>query len=291
MTEGTIVKALAGFYYVDTGDTVYACRARGIFKNEGIKPYVGDHVEIDITHEQDKEAVITAISPRKNSFIRPPVSNVSQFAVIVAAAKPEPNMAVLDKFLVNAEKAHTDIVICVNKTDIDKKGNTGLLRKIYEGIYPVYPVCGKTGEGLDVLRDILKGKRTAFAGPSGAGKSTLINILHPQALAETGVVSHKTSRGRHTTRHVELFTLEDGGEVFDTPGFTSFEAVETDEQELAYLFPEIRALAGRCRFDNCRHMAEPECAVREAVEEGLITKSRYDSYVSQLEEIKARNTY
>lgn len=289
--KGTIVKALAGFYYVDTGDEIYACRARGIFKNQGIKPYVGDEVDMEVTHEQDREGFVTVIHDRKNSFIRPPIANVQQFAVIAAAARPAPNTDVIDKFLANAEKSGTEILICINKTDIDKKGNTQWLKDIYGKIYPVFLISGKTGEGLDELKKALAGKRTAFAGASGVGKSTILNALGPDALAETGSISEKTKRGRHTTRHVELFRIDNGGEIYDTPGFTSFETTDASEEELQHLFPEISRYAEKCRFDDCRHIAEPECAVREALEKGEISESRYGSYLHQLDEIRSRNSY
>lgn len=304
--RGTIVKALAGFYYVkpdgfvdsaepanceDPAQWIYACKARGIFKNEGIKPYVGDDVEFEVTHQEDREAVITDIKERRNSFIRPPIANVQQFAVIAAAAKPKPNTDIIDKFLVNAEKYDTEIIICINKTDLDKNASVQKLKEIYEDIYPMYFVSGKTGEGMEELKKALEGKRTAFAGASGVGKSTILNYLHPKADAATGSISQKTSRGRHTTRHVELFSLEPSGEVFDTPGFTSFETVDAEEDELQELFPEIGKLAGECRFDDCRHIAEPDCAVRKAVDVGRISSSRYDSYLNQLKEIRQRNSY
>lgn len=276
---------------MDCEDGVYECKARGIFKNEGIKPYVGDNVEFEVTHQQDREAVITNIEERENSFIRPPIANVRQFAIIAAAAKPKPNPDIIDKFLVNAEKYDTEIIICINKTDLDKNGSVQKLKEIYEGLYPMYFVSGKTGEGMEELKKALEGKRTAFAGASGVGKSTILNYLHPEAAAATGSVSQKTSRGRHTTRHVELFRINPSGEVFDTPGFTSFETVDVEEDELPELFPEIRKLTGKCRFDDCRHIAEPECAVLDAVSKGIISPGRYDSYLNQLKEIRQRNSY
>ena len=289
--RGRIVKALAGFYYVETCCGIYTCRARGIFKNEGIKPYVGDDVGIEVTHEGDMEAVLTKIHERENCFVRPPIANVEQFAIIVAAAKPQPNTDVIDKFLVNAERAGTDVIMVINKTDIDKKGNTEKLKAIYNSIYPVFCISGKTGEGTDELKDALAAKRTAFAGASGVGKSTILNLLHPVASAKTGSVSEKTSRGRHTTRHVELFRIENGGEIFDTPGFTSFETTDATEDELQRYFPEIDEFAGQCKFDDCRHIAEPDCAVLAAMEEGKISESRYRSYLNQIGEIRSRNSY
>ena len=289
--RGRILKALAGFYYVETCCGIYTCRARGIFKNEGIKPYVGDDVSIEVTHEGDMEAVLTKIHERENCFVRPPIANVEQFAIIVAAAKPQPNTDVIDKFLVNAERAGTDVIMVINKTDIDKKGNTEKLKAIYNSIYPVFCISGKTGEGTDELKDALAAKRTAFAGASGVGKSTILNLLHPVASAKTGSVSEKTSRGRHTTRHVELFRIENGGEIFDTPGFTSFETTDATEDELQRYFPEIDEFAGQCKFDDCRHIAEPDCAVLAAMEEGKISESRYRSYLNQIGEIRSRNSY
>lgn len=284
--RGRIVKAVSGFYYVKTEGRVYACKARGVFKNEGITPYVGDEVDMEITHEKDGEGFVTAIHERKNSFIRPPIANVGQFAIVVSATKPNPNTDVLDKFLVMAEKNDTEAIMVITKSDLDKKDNCKWLREIYENIYPIYMVNGKSGEGIDKLRKALKGKRTAFAGASGVGKSTILNHLHPEAEAETGNVSSKTKRGRHTTRHVELYEMESGTEIYDTPGFTSFEIIGGDEEELQFLFPEMREYIGKCRFDNCRHLKEPGCRVTRAVKEGKITESRYASYVSGLEAIR-----
>ena len=289
--RGRIVKALSGFYYVETDTGVYECRARGLFKNDGIKPYVGDEVEMEITHEQDMEGFVTEIYERKNSFIRPPIANVDQFAIVVAATKPKPNTETLDKFLVMAENAGTDITLLITKVDIDKKDSAGRLKEIYGDIYPVYTINARTGQGMENLEEVLKGKKTAFAGASGVGKSTLLNRLHPKANASVGMVSEKTKRGRHTTRHVELYEMDFGGYIFDTPGFTSFDILEASEEELQHLFPEMRDYIGKCRFDNCRHLEEPDCAVRQAFEEGKINESRYASYRAQLENIKERDSY
>lgn len=284
--EGIIVKAVSGFYYVKTDDRVYACKARGLFKNEGITPYVGDEVSMEVTHDEDGEGFVTKIHDRKNSFIRPPIANVEQFAIVVSSARPNPNTDVLDKFLVMAERNDTDVIIVITKTDIDKKENSKRLMEVYEGLYPIYRVNGKTGEGIEDLKEALKGKRTAFAGASGVGKSTILNHLHPDADAKTGNVSKKTNRGRHTTRHVELYEMEFGGEIYDTPGFTSFEISGISEEELQFLFPEIRQLVGKCKFDDCRHLKEPDCAVTAALKEERISESRYASYVSRLEDIR-----
>ena len=284
--QGTIIKAIAGFYYVKTDEGIYECRARGIFKNEGITPYVGDEVSIEVTHEGDMEGFVTEIAQRSNSFIRPPIANVEQFAIVVAATKPKPSTLIIDKFLVMAEHSGTDIVLIITKADIDKAGHAKRLESIYKSIYPVYIVNPKTGHGMESLEEVLKGKRTAFAGASGVGKSTLLNRLHPEANAQVGGVSEKTKRGRHTTRHVELYDMDFGGQIYDTPGFTSFEIMEADEDELHHMFPEMRPYIGKCRFDDCRHLEEPECAVLRALEEGKINESRYASYRAQIESIR-----
>ena len=289
--QGTIVKGIAGFYYVKYEDEVYQCKARGVFKNDGIKPMVGDFATFEKGSGEDDNGWVTEIHERKNSFIRPPISNVDCFVIVMAAAQPKPNLAVMDKFLVMAEKSHTDIVLCVNKTDLAKRKTLEELKEIYGGVYPMVFISADKGEGLDELKSMLKGKHVALAGPSGVGKSTILNGLIPGAEAETGTISHKSKRGRHTTRHSELFDLGDGTMLFDTPGFTSFDILEADEEELQHLYPEIAPYAGKCRYDNCRHIKEPECAVRAAVEAGEISQQRYDSYKTQIEEIREKDRY
>lgn len=289
--KGTIVKGIAGFYYVKHEDEIYQCKARGIFKKDDIKPLVGDFVEFEYGAGEGDDGWITEIYPRKNSFIRPPIANVDCFVVVMAAAQPKPNLAVTDKFLVMAEKSETDIVLCVNKTDLAKKGILEELKAIYEPIYPMVCVSGSKEEGIQQLRSMLKGKHVALAGPSGVGKSTLLNCLIPHAEAETGSISHKSKRGKHTTRHSELFDLGDGIMLFDTPGFTSFDILEADAEELQHLYPDIAPYAGQCKYDNCRHIKEPDCAVRAAVESGTISQQRYESYKTQLAEIQEKNRY
>ena len=297
--RGKIIKGIAGFYYVKSGEKVYRCRARGIFKERGIKPAAGDEVVIELGEEEDNSTV-TQILPRKNSFIRPFVANVDCFVIVTAVSRPAPVMQTIDRFLVMAEKANTDIVFCINKCDLADRGckNGGnksaqmldLLRDIYSKIYPV--VClDMTSDhetGLDELRGLIKGKTTALAGASGVGKSTILNGLIPHAMMETGDISEKSQRGKHTTRYCELFTIdeEEGTMIFDTPGFTSFDILEADEEELQFLYPEIGRYAGRCRYDNCRHLAEPGCAVKAALERNEINISRYESYKAQMEELR-----
>jgi ribosome biogenesis GTPase len=287
--KGIIVKGIAGFYYVKTEDKVYQCRARGIFKKDGIIPYVGDEVVIEKIDAD--EAVINEILPRKNVFIRPPIANVDCLAIVVAAAKPDPNPDIIDKFLVMAEKNRTEIIMCINKTDLISDKKREQLEEIYKNIYSVVCVCGATGEGIDKLAALLADKKCALAGPSGAGKSTLLNRLQTRCQVETGKISEKTKRGKHTTRHVELFETDFGALLFDTPGFTSFDILDAEEDELHFLYPEMSPLIGGCRYDDCRHIKEPDCCIRDAVLQGKIHESRYQSYVNQFREIQERRKY
>lgn len=292
--EGTIVKGIGGFYYVRAKDgRMLECKARGIFRKDGVVPHVGDRVIISLLEEEEGgKGIVDEILERKNVFIRPPVSNVDCFVIVTAAAKPTPNLLVLDQFLVMAEEQRTDIILCFNKTDLAKEKKLVELRGIYEKLYPVYFASGKTGAGVSELRRALAGKQAALAGPSGVGKSTLLNCMLGNMCMETGEISRKTSRGKHTTRHAELFSMEDGeGMLFDTPGFTSFDVLEAEEDELGYLFPEIERLAGQCRYDDCRHLKEPGCAVREELASGSIHPSRYASYEEFIRQIRQRRKY
>jgi len=285
--KGLIVKGIAGFYYVKTDDMVHECHARGIFKKDGITPMVGDIVTIEI--QEGERTMISAIDERKNQFIRPPVSNVDCFFIMIAATKPEPNFKIVDKFLTMAEKNKADAVICVNKIDLATEEKLQEIKEIYEGIYPVVFVSAATGKGVDDVRAIMGNQKYAFAGPSGAGKSTLINVLMPSAKAETGEISEKTSRGKHTTRHVEIFQTDFGAMVYDTPGFTSFEIIDAEADELQHLFPEIEKLYGMCKYRNCMHIKEVGCAVLTAVNAGEIHASRYSSYKEMYEEVINNN--
>ena len=282
--EGLIVKGIAGFYYVRAGGVVFQCKARGIFKKDGIVPMVGDSVMIEVLDE--KNAVINAINERKNAFIRPPVSNVDRFIVVLAAANPEPNFKTADRFLVMAEKNGAKAAICVNKIDIADRGIVQTVRDIYESVYPVVCVSALLGEGISDLAGILGTDRCALAGPSGTGKSTLLNALFPAGMAETGELSQKTARGKHTTRHTELFLTESEAMLFDTPGFSALDITGIEDGELMHLFPEIAELFGKCKYRNCMHINEAGCAVREAVKAGTIHRSRYGSYKDIIKEIR-----
>lgn len=300
--KGLIIKGIAGFYYVKSGDAVFRCKARGIFKQRDLKPAVGDHVIVEVIPGND-DSLITEILPRKNSFIRPFIANVDCFAIVVAAIKPEPVWQVLDRFLVMAEKSDTDIIVCVNKCDLAEdtakaKGkkaasNIEMLKEIYEPIYPVVCLGSTDTSGISRFRELIKGKTVALAGPSGVGKSTILNRLIPTASAETGNISEKSQRGKHTTRHAELFPIDAAAEtmIFDTPGFTSFDILESEEAELQHLFPEIAKHIGTCKYHNCRHIAEPGCGVLAALEAGEISRGRYESYKTLLNEIKQSGQY
>ena len=299
--RGLIVKGIAGFYYVKSGESVYRCKARGVFKQRDIKPAVGDEVIIEIIPDNEDSLITEIITPR-NKFIRPFIANVDCFVIVTAAAEPWPVMPVIDRLLVMAEKNHTDIVLCINKCDLvrgEKNKNrraaesVRLLREIYEPLYPVVCTDCRSGAGIDEIKTLIRGKKAALAGPSGSGKSSVLNRLKPEAEAETGNISEKSKRGKHTTRHSELFTIDEseGTMIFDTPGFTSFDILEADEEELQHLYPEIDRYSGSCRYKNCRHIAEPECSVLRALEEDKISISRYESYKQQLNEIKKSRQY
>ena len=289
--EGLIVKGIGGFYYVDTGSEIIEAKGRGIFKKDGITLAVGDRVELEIIDEAEKKGVINSIYPRKNQFIRPPIVNVDTFVVVFAASKPKTNLVLVDKFLVMAEMHGVEAIICINKRDLVSPEILGEYKAIYENIYPVIAVSARTGEGMDELKNALSAKTAALAGPSGVGKSTIINALVPHANMETGSISEKTKRGKHTTRHAEIFKAEGGGRIFDTPGFTSFEIMQADEESLMHYYPDIERYSDGCFYDNCRHLKEPQCAVREAVNKGKIHRLRYESYAANMEEIKNRKKF
>ena len=299
--RGQITKGIAGFYYVKSGETIYRCKARGIFKQQDLKPAVGDQAVFEIIEGND-DNLITEILPRKNCFIRPFVANVDCFAVVTAVARPAPVPALVDKLLVMAAHAGTEVILCINKCDLadnprkasGRKAaeNLEMLREIYGPVYPVVLLDQNSREGYEQLRQMIHGRRTALAGASGVGKSTILNHLLQEQRMETGSVSEKSQRGRHTTRHAELFFLdEEGTGVFDTPGFTSFSLTDMQPEELQHAFPEIEENLGECRYDNCRHLAEPDCGVKQAVEDGKIGRARYASYQALMQELQELRRY
>ena len=284
--KGIIIKGIAGFYYVKTNEKVYQCKARGKFKNIGISPVVGDMVDFEVL--ENKEGVIVNIHPRNNIFIRPPISNVDCIAIVISAAQPDPNYSILDRFLVMAEEKHTSVIICVNKTDLGTKEKINEINEIYGGIYPILFTSCIDDSGLNDFKKLLSGKKCALAGPSGVGKSTILNHFIPQKEIETGEISTKTKRGKHTTRHVEIFETDFNALLFDTPGFTSFDILEAQEEQLQYYYPEMEPYINNCKYDNCRHLKEPDCAVIAALKDGMISNSRYSSYLEQMTEIREK---
>ncbi len=255
---GKIVKGIAGFYYVHGEDgKLYECKAKGIFRNKKIKPLVGDDVEISVLSREPSEGNIDQIRPRSNTLVRPAVANIHQALLIFAMADPDPNLNLLDRFLVLMERSHVRVTVAFNKTDLAGEEERQKYRDIYESAgYPVMFLSARGGEGLGQVREYLKGKTTVLAGPSGVGKSSLTNLLMPGANMETGAVSEKIRRGRHTTRHSELFCLEKDTYLMDTPGFSSLFVDDMEPEELKTLFPEFAPYEAECRFVGCVHMGE-----------------------------------
>ena len=285
---GRILKGIGGFYYVDTGDVTYACKAKGIFRNTGQKPLVGDYVTIEITHEKDKEGNITSIINRKNSLIRPEAANVDQALVIFAVKNPDLNEGLLNRFLVTMEKEGVPVIICFNKTDLADDAEKERLKDIYQksASYELCFTVAKEGKNIDKLKALLKGKTSIVAGPSGVGKSTMINRLIGFDHMETGELSRKLGRGKNTTRHSQLIALGENTYFCDTPGFTSLDLPEMEPEELQKYFPEFEQYEPYCRFQGCSHICEPDCGVREAVENGKIYQERYDNYCRFYEELR-----
>ena len=283
--KGRVIKGIGGFYFVETSEGIFRAKGRGLLKKDAGTIVIGDMVEAVPPEEGEDDGLILEIFPRKNSFHRPPISNLDRIIVICCPRDPEPNLEVIDKLLIMAESKNTHAILCINKADLDTEGTVDNLKRIYGDIYPVVVTSAKTGEGIEELSTYIKDINVAFAGPSGVGKSSLTNALVPKANMETGDISLKTSRGKHTTRHVEIFSVN-GGYLYDTPGFTSFDLKDIKEDELGNYFPEIRTYSGSCRFSDCYHLEEPDCGVREAVERGEISQERYSSYKKCLDDIR-----
>lgn len=290
---GKIIKGIAGFYYVHDGDsTVYACKAKGIFRNKKIKPLVGDDVTFTVLDWETKEGSITEILPRANELVRPAVSNVDQALVIFSITHPAPNLNLLDRFLVMMGRQEVPVMICFNKTDLTDEARMEAYGDIYRKAgYPVYFTSTYDNTGIDRIRELVRGKTTVLAGPSGVGKSSLTNLIQPEARMETGGISEKIQRGKHTTRHSELFFVEEHTYMMDTPGFSSMYIEDLEPQELKAYFPEFAACEENCRFLGCVHVGERVCGVKEAVAEGSVSRSRYDNYVLMYQELKEKRRY
>ncbi len=291
--QGKIIKGIAGFYYVHIPmDGVYECKAKGVFRKEKQKPCVGDNVDIQILSREEKTGNVIEILPRKNVLIRPAVANIDQALVIFAIARPKPNLNLLDRFLIAMKHQGVESVVCFNKQDIADEKERKLLREAYEK-------CGSqvlfssayTKEGIGQIREILQGKTTAVAGPSGVGKSSIINILKPEAGMETGSISKKIDRGRHTTRHSQLIALDGDTYIMDTPGFSSLFLQDLEKEELKHYFSEFDLYEKECRFQGCVHIHEPDCGVKKALEAGKISRIRYENYVELFQELKEKRRY
>lgn len=288
-TQGRIIRSLSGFYDVQTSEALVTCRARGILRKEGNSPLTGDLVEISV--ERGK-GMVEKILPRKNKFIRPAVANIDALVVFAANVNPVTEPYLIDRVAAIAGDQNVQVVLCVNKCDLDPAVD---LVKVYEHAgFTVICTSAETGEGVDLLRQTIAGKLVAFTGNSGVGKSSILNRLSPELNLATGEVSEKLGRGRHTTRHVELYCLGDDTYVADTPGFSSFDTDQMDmilKENLQYAFPDFGPYIGKCRFDDCSHRKEPDCAVRTALTVGAIEKSRYDSYLKLYEKASQINLW
>lgn len=291
--QGKIIKGIAGFYYVHVpGRGVYECRAKGIFRKDKRKPLVGDDALLDVLDEEEKLGNICGLLERRNELIRPAVANVDQALVIFSVTRPQPNFNLLDRFLIMMRQQGIDCIICFNKLDIDEEGRSADYADIYAGCgCRILTVSARAHSGLDELRQLLAGKTTTVAGPSGVGKSSIINCLQTDVVMETGAVSRKIDRGKHTTRHTELIAIQEDTYILDTPGFSSLGLFDMEKEDLAGFYPEFTEYEKNCRFGGCSHISEPDCGVKEALEEGKISPERYKNYCLLYEELKNRKKY
>ena len=291
--QGKIVKGISGFYYVHIAESgIYECKAKGVFRNQNIKPLVGDNVEIAILDEREKLGNIEEILPRSNALIRPAVANIDLALVIFAAAKPQPNFNLLDRFLIMMEYQKVPVTICFNKSEL-------LPEEVLHGFSDIYAACGypvaytsaKRQQGIEELLSLLDGKTTAVAGPSGVGKSSLINCLQPGRQMETGAISKKIERGKHTTRHSEIIPVCGNTYIMDTPGFSTLNIPGFQKEDLQQYYREFARYEPYCRFQGCSHIGEPDCGVKEALEAGKISPLRYENYRLLYEELNNMKKY
>ena len=293
--QGKIIKGIAGFYYVYVENKgIYECKAKGKFRNKSIKPLVGDNVMVDIIDEEKKKGNISEILERKNQLIRPAVANVDQAMIVFAVKKPDPNLNLLDRFLVMMEYQNIETIICFNKIDIGNEKFMEELKNTYNNAgYKVLFASATENEGVEEIKKLLYGKTTVLAGPSGVGKSSMLNALTNEDKMETGKISEKIGRGKHTTRHSEIFNMDKESYIVDTPGFSSMFVPGMTKEKLQDCFPEMAQYEPECKFGGCAHINEPICGVKEAVNSGKISKTRYENYIllyKELEEME-RNKY
>lgn len=291
--HGKIMKGIAGFYYVNVESLgLYECKAKGVFRNKKIKPLVGDNVEIDIIDEDKKVGNITDVIERKSELIRPAVANVDQAIVIFAAADPAPNLNLLDRFLVMMQNQNIETIICFNKIDKISEEEKDALEAIYKDSgSKVKFISVRFDKGLEEVKELLKNKTTVLAGPSGVGKSSFVNKINPEAEMETGAISEKIKRGKHTTRHSELIYLGEETYIMDTPGFSSLALFDMEKEDLKECYPEFYMFDEPCRFLGCVHINEPNCVIKENVQNGKISETRYLNYKLLYEELKNQKRY
>lgn len=297
--QGKILKGIGGFYYIHVPENgIYECKAKGVFRNKNIKPAVGDDVLIDVIDNEKFLGNIVDILPRNNKLVRPSVANVDQAVIIFALTQPEPNYNLLDRFLIMMERQEVKVIICLNKSDLVGKDEANDICKIYSECGYEVVVCNATNQGEDEgvirMRELLKGKTTVFAGPSGVGKSSMLNAIASDIAdieVKTGEISEKVKRGKHTTRHSELITVGEDTYIMDTPGFTSLYVEEMEPEDLKFYYEEFLNLHEECRFSGCVHINEPDCAVKEALNQGKISRLRYDNYLQMYEELKNKRRW
>ncbi|MFV0520584.1 MAG: ribosome small subunit-dependent GTPase A [Lachnospirales bacterium] len=274
--KGQVIKGVGGLYTVSTKEGLYNGNPRGLFRKDNIKILVGDKVDISILNEETKECVIEELFERETELIRPKIANVEQVVIVFALKEPKLNYDLLDKFIILAEEVKVDIIICINKIDLATKEEIIAFKEIYSDLYPIIEVSTINMTGLDDLKACLSNKTTVFAGPSGVGKSSIVNKIFQRDIMETGVVSKKIGRGKHTTRHSEFLEYE-GGFIVDTPGFTSLEVNHLEKDNIKNYYKEFLKFQGQCKFQDCRHINEPECKVKLELGKG-INEKRYNSY-------------
>ena len=291
--QGKIVRGIGGFYYVHVPNRgVYECKAKGSFRNQKIKPLVGDNVDIHVLSEEKRLGNIQKILARTNALVRPAVANVDQAMVVFALASPEPNYNLLDRFLLMMQTEQIPTVICFNKNDMVSEAETKRQLDIYrDSGCTAFSISVAEDAGIQEVKRYLRGKTTVLSGPSGVGKSSLVNCIYPEAEMETGKVSEKIQRGRHTTRHSELFWIDEETYIMDTPGFSSLQLPDMEKEELGQYFPEFSRYSGECRFLGCQHISEPDCSVKDALLQGEISEVRYGNYKLFHEEIKNKKKY